>query len=143
MDARWFLVWDRHRFHVYLMVETALERVRIDWHQNSTLELAPYKDKMGEKQVLVGKAPYCSECLLEKTQKLLYRYQLFSFNCRTVSYLILTEVLGFDETRVYEYFRDENTLCGLDSMECFSVAEIDHFIAWRNAGNTINGPGGL
>jgi hypothetical protein len=137
MDARWYLVWDRHRFHVYVAVETDLETVRIDWHQNSTLEFAPFTKKEGEEKVMVGRAPYCYQCLVDELYKRLYRYHLFSFNCRTVSFLIMTEVLGFDEQQVYDLFKARHTQCGLDSLQCFSPSEIDHFIAWRNAGNTI------
>jgi hypothetical protein len=137
MNAKWYLVMDAYRFHVYVMVETELERVRIDWHQNSTLEVRPYADKEGELVIKIGEAKYCQECLFPRICRLLYHYQLFSFNCRTVSYLILVDVMHFNEAAVYEHFRSNNTQCGLDSTQCFTWAEIDHFRKWRAAGNSI------
>ena len=137
MQARWYLVMDRYRFHAYVMVENELERIRIDWHQNSTLEVSAYTAKEDELVILIGEAPYCAECLFPTVCGLLYHYQLFDFNCRTVSYLILVDVMHFDDTAVYDHFVKNNTLCGLDPLQCFSPAEIDHYRRFRAGGNTI------
>ena len=71
-------------------------------------------------------------CIQKKIRGYLREYHLFDFNCRTVSYLILVEVLGFDANWVYEQFQKNSTLCGLgDRTACMSIDEIYHYIAWR------------
>ena len=137
MTDKWHLVWDAHRFHVYVMVAREEERVRLDWRQHSSLDVNPYAEVAGELVLAVGSAPYCIDCVFEKAAKLLKHYQLFVFNCRTVSYLLLTDVMGFDERAVYKMFAAQDTLCGLDMSQCFTMAEIDHFRKWKAAGNGI------
>lgn len=140
MTDKWHLVWDAHRFHVYVMVQREEERLRIDWRQYSALDVGPYTEVEGELVIAVGRKPFCIDCLFEKMNKLLKHYQIFVFNCRTVSYLVLTEVMGFDERAVYKLFADQETLCGLDMSQCFTMAEIDHFRRWKSVpGNTIFG----
>jgi hypothetical protein len=58
-------------------------------------------------------------------------YSLFDFNCRTVSYLILTDIVGFDPDEVYDLFKDSGVLCGLDKIQCVSLEEIYHYIRYR------------
>lgn len=135
--AKWHLVLDAHRFHAYLMAERPTERVRIDWENDNTLQVKAYVDKEGEVVMPVGEAPYCIDCIFDKVKRKLQRYHLFSFNCRTAAFLILTEVLGFDERRTYELFKRHGTLCGLDVAHCFTWEEVDHFIRWKQAGNSI------
>lgn len=137
MSARWYLVLDAHRFHAYLMAERPTERVRIDWENDNTLQLKEYVDKKGETMILIGDAIYCADCIFERAATKLQHYHLFSFNCRTAAYMILTEILGFNAKAVYDAFKKYGTLCGLDMSHCFTWEEVDHFIKWKEAGNTI------
>ncbi len=127
----WYLVLDKSKFHVYVAVITDTESVRIDWHKNSTLEFSPFLEKEGEQREMVGKAWYCQECMITKILDFLETYKLFEFNCRTVSYLILTTVLGFPPDHVYPFFQRQHILCGLEFSQCFSLEEIHHYIMYR------------
>lgn len=147
----WYLVWDRSHFHVYVMADIHRERVtaadatedddrkprrrwRIDWQDKSMLEFKHYDDKPYETLHKVGTTgAYCRRCIREVMSGLLHEYRLWGFNCRTVSYMIVVTVLGFDGAAVYRKFAQEKTLCGLDRSACFSLDELQHYIAWRES----------
>lgn len=131
MQSSWYLVLDKSKFHVYVATINSEEAIRIDWHKDSTLEFSLFTEKEGEEKFYIGKSYYCQECVEEHLIVLLERYKLFQFNCRTVSYLILTLVEGFSADHVYPFFQKEHTLCGLEIAQCISIEEIDHFIQFR------------
>lgn len=145
--TEWYLVWDVSHFHVYVMADIQRERApaddedrkphrrwRIDWQDKSKLEFKHYQDKRGETLHRVGVTDfYCRHCIREAMSGLLHEYQLWNFNCRTVSYMLVVTVLGFDGRRVYQRFAQEKTLCGLDRDSCFTIDEIRHYIAWRES----------
>jgi len=88
---------------------------------------------VGETVILVGRTDaYCKRCIKEELRGFLREYALFDFNCRTVSYLIMTRVLGFDPDLVYAQFQKCRTVCGLNRDECFSIEELHHYVAWRH-----------
>jgi len=129
----WYLVLDPHRFHVFVAARLSpTVAVRIDWHDNSTFCFEPYVDRPGETRLWVGEsAQFCKLCIDAQMAEVLERYKLFRFNCRTVSYLVLTQVVGFDREAVYAKFRDSQVLCGLEFAQCFSLDEVHHYVAYR------------
>jgi hypothetical protein len=132
-EVEWYLVLDKSKFHVYVAMIGVEESIRIDWHKNSTLEFSPFLVKEGEHKELIGRAWYCQECIEEKVLEFLETYKLFQFNCRTVSYLLLTVVLGFEPNHVYPFFQKQDVMCGLELAQCFSPEEIHHFILYRRS----------
>jgi hypothetical protein len=143
---RWFLVIDRYQFHVYVMAQICNKRaechlaVRIDWHDNSTFCTERYEAKEGEEEIYIGTTEsfckLCMECAMEDEMRRAKGYHLLRFNCRTVSFLVLTEVEGFDAERVYALFKKHEIRCGLDTEECFSRDEIQHYLEYsRETGN--------
>lgn len=135
-ETSWYLMVDRDSFHVYVgvHVQGLRGRLRIDWQDNSRLELSWLKRGFDrhDRAILIGKtAQFCRACLVEKVRALhMQHYQLFHFNCRTVTYLILTRVQGFDKHAVYQHFVDGEILCGLDERECVSLTELHHYLNW-------------
>jgi hypothetical protein len=137
--VKWYMVLDKYRFHVYVVA--AMEKrdlyVRIDWHSNSTLCFEPYQNNTEEKHIFIDTTRhFCRECILKQMKTLMKSdYKLFRFNCRTVSYMILTQVAQFDAKKVYACFSNEDMLCGLDESECLSLEEIHHFVTYEQGTN--------
>jgi hypothetical protein len=135
-ETRWYLMVDSDRFHVYVGVRIAGQKgvLRIDWRDNSRLELTRRRHdfERGHEAIPIGTTPtYCKACLVQRMRELhLQHYQLFHFNCRTVTYLVLTRVQGFDKNAVYQHFVDDGILCGIDSTECVSLNELHHYLNW-------------
>jgi hypothetical protein len=131
----WYMVVDRYKFHVYVVaaVEKRNLYVRIDWNDNSTLRFDPYVNNNQEQHVYIGsRESFCRECIIEKMKSRMGVYKLFRFNCRTMSYIILTDVTGFDRDSVFQHFNSLDILCGLDIAECVSLEEIHHYTEWAN-----------
>lgn len=135
-ETRWYLMVDRDRFHVYVgaQVEGMRGRLRIDWHDNSQLELRWLRhgfDRDAEAILIGTTRNFCKACLVERVKSLhMQHYQIFRFNCRTVTYLILTRVYGFDKQVVYDHFVNGQIMCGLDESECVSLNELHHYLNW-------------
>ncbi len=134
-DTRWYLMVDRDHFHVYVGARIPGEGVlRIDWEDDSRLSMRrlPHGFARDNKAILVGTTPtYCKACLVEGMRaQHLQHYQLFSFNCRTVAYLLLVCVLRFDAERIYALYSDDGILCGINSAECVSLNELHHYLNW-------------
>ena len=132
MSVDWYLVLDRSKFHVYVAFMGREEQFRIDWHTDSTLEGLVFVEKSGEERIFIGKGEFDQPSFEREILKLLEMYKLFQFNCRTVSYLILTKIVGYTPDYVYKFFKDHRILCGLEFGECFSVEEIHHYILYRD-----------
>ena len=130
--VKWLLVMDKNRFHVYVVavIESTQKMVRIDWHDSSHLTFRPYAYNDQEEAYEVGESrlPYCKECI--RGQLNAGGYDLFNFNCRSVSYIILV-MMGFKARYVFEYFKAANVLCGLDERQCLTETEIRRFIAYE------------
>ena len=140
--VEWYLVLDQHKFHVYVAVAIQ-ERdlyVRIDWHDNSTLCFEPYQNNNLETHVHIGTTSlFCRNCILDIMKEEMQTYKLFRFNCRTVSYLVLTKAMSFNAKKVFHRFNSMDILCGLDQSECLSLEEIHHYIAYaENKGEWCN-----
>jgi hypothetical protein len=139
MSIDWYLVLDKSKFHVYVAFVGDGEQFRIDWHTNSTLEVSPFVEKEGETCISVGKGEWDQPSFEVAILELLERYKLFQFNCRTVSYLILTKIVGYKPDYIYQYFKENHILCGLEFGQCFSLDEIHHYILYReNEDNNNN-----
>jgi hypothetical protein len=150
-DVEWFLVADKSHFHVYVVASIAPEREsrawyatpdyhpigrrrerRIDWDETSVLKFRDYEPRDGETVTWVGRrVGYCKRCIKEKMRVRLREYSLFKFNCRTVSFMILTDIAGLGPREVYEKFAANGTLCGLDDSECLTLESLKQYIAWR------------
>ncbi len=132
-QGEWSIVMDAARFHTFLVVELpSLKRaVRIDWRQSSRLEVEPYVAAPGDERIKMGwREGFCHACLASMLRGALREYALFSFNCRTVAYLIATEVCGFDPPAVYAVFDARDMICGLGEPGiCVSMEEIRHYVA--------------
>lgn len=131
-NTKWMLCMDRHRFHVYVVAVTNKQLgVRIDWNKESTLTFEKYEAKPGEEAYFIGHNDFfCKLCLEEKMASRLEQYQLFKFNCRTVSFMILV-LVGFDAHHIYDRFEQTDVLCGLDQSECLKAKEMSHFFKWE------------
>lgn len=129
------MVIDKYQFHVYVvaaMKECQLY-VRIDWHNNSTLCFEPYQENSEEKHIHIGTTRrFCRQCILDMIKKEMHAYKLLQFNCRTLSYMLLTKTQGFDADFVYEQFNSRDLLCGLDMTECVSLEEMHHYYSYAN-----------
>ena len=133
--VRWSLVADQDRFHVFLVAQIQAPvnlEVRIDWRAVSRLEFEPHVRDTREEMVPVGETRgFCRLCAIAHLRRFMQDYNLFVFNCRTVSYLLLTELCRFDPARTYDLFDEHELLCGLQMDECLSVTEIEHYIHHR------------
>lgn len=130
--TKWLLCMDAHRFHVYVAAIT-LEgmRVRIDWNKESTLTFEKYKPRPGEEAYEIGTNDFfCKRCIEDAIRDRLHQYDLFKFNCRTVSFMILA-LAGFDSHHVYDEFRKRRVLCGLVESECLKIDELRHFFEYE------------
>lgn len=130
-DTKWMLCMDRYRFHVFVVAVTDQGlRIRIDWNKESTLTFENYEPESGEEAYFIGQNDFfCKLCLQDTIASHLEKYQLFKFNCRTVSFMILVMV-GFDSHHIYEQFQKRRVLCGLDQSECLKLNEMRHFFQW-------------
>ena len=126
----WKLAIDHARFHVYAVAIISPDLwVRVDWNETHKLTFKPYVVKEREIVIDVGFSDgFCKLCLEKEIY--LEDYKLFEFNCRTVTFIVLT-LMGFDSPKLYAMFTKNNVLCGLDESKCLSVDEITHFIQWQ------------
>lgn len=130
-EVQWFLVHDASLFHVYVaaIVNRTLA-IRIDWRAESRLEFEQMRPTEGDRSYPMGQSSwFCKPCIEEALSSQMEEYRLFRFNCRTLSYLILTQVGRLEPGAVYQRFQSLGTLCGLDPRECLSLEEIRHYIA--------------
>ena len=126
-DSKWLLVMDKNRFHVYVAVVINKDlQIRIDWNGDSTLTFKKYTFNPDEESYPIGDNGFCKLCIEKIMVNKLHEYHLFTFNCRTVSFLILT-LVGFDGTYIYNLYEHANVLCGLEESECLSIKEMQHF----------------
>jgi hypothetical protein len=131
----WYLVVDKYQFHVYVVaaMKDCQLYVRIDWHNNSTLCFEPYIESSEEKHLHIGRTrKFCRQCILDIVKDEMQSYKLFKFNCRTLSYMVLTKAMQFDAEAVYEQFNSQDLLCGLDMAECLSLEEMHHYYLYAN-----------
>lgn len=142
--VKWFLMADESHFHTYLKVEIPKlkQEIRIDWHDNSTLCFEPYKNdqngKVSEK-IFIGETDwFCRECIIGCLENDMQTYKLFLFNCRTVSFVILTKICLFNSTKVEEIFNQKEMMCGIDSRECISESEIQHYLEYTKRHGNCN-----
>lgn len=128
--GEWSIVIDAARFHVFIVVALPTRDVRIDWRQTSRLEVEPYVATPGEERVRLGRREgFCRPCLVHMLQSYMKRYSLFAFNCRTVTYLIATEVCGFEPATVFGVFETRDMLCGLgEPLACLTLEEMHHYV---------------
>lgn len=136
--VEWFLVTDESRFHTYVKAvikDEGLE-IRVDWHDNSTLcfeRFVPETTKVGD-CVAIGKTTwFCRECIVRGMESDMKTYNLFKFNCRTVSFVILTKICRFDPQKVEGLFDSLRILCGIDERECLSTTEISHYLEYTKS----------
>lgn len=135
--VQWYLVVDKYEFHVYVAAVCSEFQVRIDWHQDSTLTYRPFHFDPLEQNIPVASSRwFCKPCTASKLRHSMHEYQLFSFNCRTLSYLILSEVQGFDPNMVYGKFKQLHIMCGLEPLQCFSLDEIHRYVAYKKENKT-------
>lgn len=132
-NVRWYLMLDQYQFHVFVAVRLGKKRaVRIDWSDDSVLTFSKFEVIEGQTRIRVGWSDFCKGTIEREMRKRLKRgYSLFNFNCRTVSYLLLVKIGGFESEHVYTLFEDNNTLCGLDPEHCIDPSEIRRFIRWE------------
>lgn len=132
-NVRWYLMFDQYLFHVYVAVRLGPKfAVRIDWSDDSILTFSKFKVIEGQRRIRVGRNDFCKGKIKRAIKKRLERgYSLFNFNCRTVSYLLLVKMGGFNKEDVYSLFVENNTLCGLEPEQCINPQEIRHFIEWE------------
>lgn len=139
VPVRWSLVADRDRFHVFLVAALGAPldlEVRIDWRALSRLEFEPHLRDASEERIEVGETRgFCRLCAIAHVRRfMVHQYNLFVFNCRTVSYLLLTELCRFEPERVYALFQEHELLCGLGDLdECVSPTEIEHYIRHKQS----------
>jgi hypothetical protein len=134
--VQWYLVVDRFEFHVYVaaVIHKRGEplQVRMDFHPDSTLTFRKFVFDSLEQCIPIGTSKgFCKLCIQEALHGELGTYHLFSLNCRTSSYLILTEVMGFPHDEVYANFNRLHILCGLQPLECLSLDSLHQYIAYR------------
>lgn len=138
--ASYFLVCDAAHFHVFVGGVNELQGLaqRWDWRKTSRFETKRWRHDEQQTARYAGEARVCGACLADRMETLLEkyaakRYNLFRFNCRTVSYLLLVEALGFDADRVYALFVQERVLCGLEEGECFSLTALRQYMAYESS----------
>ncbi len=135
--VQWFLVVDKYEFHVYVAAVCRQFQVRIDWHQDSTLTYRPFHFDQLEQNIAVGRGHwFCKPCIETQLRHGMQEYRLFHFNCRTLSYLILTRVAQFDPDEVYAKFDKLRLLCGLQPVQCLSLDEIHRYVAYKKENKT-------
>lgn len=134
-NIKWLLVMDEYRFHVFVVAAIRQDLyIRIDWNDNSTLTFIKYVPISTETRTLVGFKNFCKLCIDEEMEGYLKQYDLFRFNCRTVSFLVLL-VVGFEKDYIYSLFKTAGVLCGLNEKQCLSDTEINRFIEWLKGKN--------
>jgi len=135
--VQWYMVVDKYLFHVYIGV--VIQRpsgkpplqVRLDWDNANKLTFKPFVFDDLEQNIEVSHSDtFCKLCIESELVSEMQAYKLFRFNCRTVSYIILTKVMGFSPDLVYDNLNRLNTLCGIDSRACLSLDELQHYIEW-------------
>jgi len=134
--VEWSLANDVARFHVFVVARAPSLglAVRIDWRDSGRLEVEPYAaQEPGSEEVLIGRGyGFCRECIVHAVAECVESYQLFTCNCRTVAFMVLTRVCGFDPDAVYERFDQRDMRCGLGNPgDCFSLEEMQHYLAWQ------------
>jgi len=135
--TQWYLVVDKYEFHVYVAAVCKEFQVRIDWHQDSTLTYRPFHFDQLEQNIPVDSSRlFCKPCTESKLRNSMQEYRLTHFNCRTLSYLILTQVQAFDPDQVYNKFQQLHILCGLEPLQCFSLDEIHRYVAYKKENKT-------
>ena len=129
--ATWLLVIDKNDFHVFVVTQTeTLGYTRIDWNLDSTLTFTKYNFNPLDKSYIIGHGKYNENRISYETSEYLRNYNLFHFNCRTVSFLVLV-LAGFNADLLYKLFSDANILCGLDEGQCLSMKEVRSFMLYE------------
>ncbi len=139
--VQWSLVADGDRFHVFLVAALGAplnREVRIDWRALNRLEFEPYVTDARDERIRVDEGEtrgFCRLCTIAQLRLLMHHnYHLFAFNCRTVSYLLLTEGCRFDAQRTLSLFEEHDLRCGVGSLDdCLSVVEIQHYIRHKQS----------
>lgn len=126
----WHLVLDASRFHAYVAVVMPEAAVRFDWDDENRLKAGPYVPTPDQVVFVLGTAPCCVPCTKLAIARFERPYNLFEFNCRTVSFLLLTRVASFPPRDVFALFKKHATLCGLDRRACMSATEMRHLFDW-------------
>jgi len=133
--VEWSLANDVARFHVFVIARapTLGLVVRIDWRDSGRLEVEPYRKEEGDEETLIGYGHgLCRACVVHAVAEYADAYHLFTCNCRTIAFLVLTRVCGFDAEAVYARFDQRDMRCGLGNPgDCFSYEEMQHYLAWR------------
>lgn len=135
----WYLVVDKYEFHVYVaaVCRGPSVQVRVDWHQDSTLTFRPFQFDRLEQNMPIGESDhFCRLCITEQLAQGMEEYKLFHFNCRTLSYLILCHVMGFEHELVYGKFQQLHILCGLQPDQCLALDEIRRYFAYKKENRT-------
>lgn len=131
--CQWFVGIDKARFHAFVVVRLPHRAIRIDWRDESRLEVEPYAEDAGELVKLGERRGFCRDCLVHMLRRYMRQYSLLMFNCRTVTYLACTEAARFSPETVYAVFDTRDMRCGLnDPAACLSLAEIHHYVAWQH-----------
>lgn len=129
---KWYLLLDRNRFHVFIgVVINKNLTIRIDWNRDATLTFKKYEEYIYEEKTFLGKRDFSKSEIKKLMKNKLKNYDLFYFNCRTVTYMILTKIVHFDSHEVYNLFKQYSIMCGLKEEECLSMEEIEHFISFQ------------
>lgn len=134
-SVQWSLVADGDRFHVFLVAECGPPlscAIRIDWRAANRLEFEPYVADKRDERIAVGRKQqaFCRRCAIAKLRLLMAHrdYNLFAFNCRTVSYYLLVDYAEFDNNSVLDLFEAHELRCGVGSLEdCLSLEELEHY----------------
>lgn len=132
--VQWELVADGDRFHVFLIAQLGAplnQSIRVDWRHKNRLEFEPYYANPRDERIPLQwqTRGFCRLCLISRILVLTHDYHLFAFNCRTVSYLILTEWCYFDKHQVLTLFEKHDLRCGVGSLDdCLSITEIEHYV---------------
>jgi len=130
-NAEWYLVIDSYSFHVYVAVIIPNKnlQIRIDWQDNSQLTFEKYKFNKNEKSFFIFKQDFCKLCLENEIKNKLTTYKLFTFNCRSVSFIILC-LAGYDPKKLFVIFETNNVLCGIQTDQCITFEELIHYLDW-------------
>lgn len=135
-DVKWLLCMDKFKFHVFVVAVVRPDLyIDISWNKVSTLTFEPFKPKGGEECYLIGStSSFCKLCIEDEMMDKLGRYNLFQFNCRTVSFLILV-LVGFKPRDIFEIYKRVGILCGLDASSCLQIKEVGRFIEFEKYEN--------
>ena len=131
-SREWYLAFDSSLFHVYVIVRLYDDALlRIDWNRNSTLtfEYMTPDEERRESRVFVGHRPFSKLAVERAIAGDMQHYQLFRFNCRTVSFLVLNSV-AFDPELVFALYEKQGVMCGLEDSECVKLGELRHYLEW-------------